>query len=169
MKMNRSGVRFGGHFVVECIKPDGRMHWREEMDNLVVNVGLQHILNTVFSGSAQTTTWYVGLCSSSPTIASTNTMASHAGWTEKTSYDEATRQAYTEVRTNQSLSNTAAKAAFTISATSVIGGAFLTSLNTKGGTTGTLMCAAAFTGGNKSADDNDTIQVTYTFTAGDDA
>jgi hypothetical protein len=96
-------------------------------------------------------------------------MTTHAGWTEFVHYDEATRQDYTEVRTNQSLSNTAAKATFTVSVdSSIIGGAFLASANGKNATSGTLLCGAAFTGGNKSADDNDTLEVTYTFTAGDD-
>jgi hypothetical protein len=94
-------------------------------------------------------------------------MASHAGWTEFTDYDEAARQEWVEVRSDQSMDNSASKASFTISAdSSSIGGAFL---NTDAsGTAGTLMCCAAFTGGNKSADDNDTLEVQYTFSAADD-
>lgn len=164
-----SGIKVGGTFLVTCRRPDGRVRWEDTADNMVVNVGLQHILNTVFSGSAQVTTWYVGLMASSPTVASGNTMASHAGWTEFANYDEAGHQEYVEVRSNQQLTNAASKATFTVSAdSSVIGGAFLTSASAKSVTTGTLMCGAAFTGGNKSADKDDTLEVTYTFTAGDD-
>jgi hypothetical protein len=52
---------------------------------------------------------------------------------------------------------------FTISANGTgIGGLFLTSSNSKGGTTGTLYAAAAFSAGNKTLDDNDVLSVTYT-------
>jgi hypothetical protein len=164
-----SGLKVGGRFNVTCYDPNGDAKWEDTAENMVVNVGLQHILNVVFSASSQSATWYVGLTGTAPTVASGNTMVTHAGWTEVTAYDEATRQEWTEVRTNQSLSNTVAKATFTVSTdTTIVGGAFLGSTNNKGGSTGTLMCAAAFTGGDKTASDNDTLEVTYTFTAGDD-
>lgn len=167
--MIQQGVKVGGKFKVICRNPEGIIAWDADAPNLVVNAGLQHILNTIFSASAQTATWYVGLCASSPTVASGDTMITHAGWTEFINYDETTRQEWVEVRTNQSMTNSGTKAAVTVSTnTSIIGGAFLTSSNTKSGTAGTLMCAAAFTGGNKAADDNDTLEVQYTFTAGDD-
>jgi len=143
--------------------------WRAVAENLVVNVGLQHILDAVFSGATQVDPWYVMLASASPSPAAADTMASHAGWTEFTDYDEATRQIWVEVRSGQSMDNSASKAAFTISQdSSSIGGAALTSDNTKTGTSGTLMCCAAFTGGNKAADDDDTLEVQYAFSAADD-
>ena len=158
-----------GKFEVTCRDRVGDVKWIERMPNMVVNVGLQHILNVTFSGSTQSATWYVGLSGSSPTVASGDTVATHAGWDEFTAYDEATRQEWVEVRTNQSMTNSGTKATFTVSTdSSIIGGAFLATDSTKGGSTGTLMCSAAFTGGNKSADDNDSIEVQYTFTAGDD-
>jgi hypothetical protein len=46
----------------------------------------------------------------------------------------------------------------------VVGGAFLTSNNTKGGTTGILFSAADFQApGDRSVVSGDTITVTYTF------
>ena len=169
LKGLRSGVRVGGVFTVECYGPDGVLKWRDTAKNLVVNVGLQHILDAIFSAATQVTVWYVGLTAATPSPAAADTMGSHAGWTLFTAFDEAALPAWVEVRTNQSMDNSASKAAFTISTnSSSIGGAFLCSLSGKAGTTGTLMCAAAFTGGNKAADDNDTLQVTYTFSAADD-
>jgi hypothetical protein len=45
-----------------------------------------------------------------------------------------------------------------------VGGAFLTSDNTKGGTTGTLFSAADFSApGDRSVVNGDTLNVTYTF------
>jgi hypothetical protein len=47
----------------------------------------------------------------------------------------------------------------------VIGGAFVVTNNTKGGSTGTLYGGGAFSAGNKTLDDNDTLDVTITLTA----
>jgi len=53
---------------------------------------------------------------------------------------------------------------FSINATTTVGGAFLTSDNTKGGTTGTLFSAADFQSpGDRSVVNGDTLNVTYTF------
>lgn len=159
-------VRFGGIFNIVCRDKNGNIKWEDTAKNLVTNVGLQHILDVVFSGGTAVGTWYVGLTDGTPTVAAGDTLASHTGWVEVTAYAD-NRKAYVEVRSSQTLTNTASKASFAINADSTtIGGAFLCSVATT--TTGTLMCAAAFTGGDKAADDGDTLDVTYTFTAGDD-
>lgn len=191
---SKSGVKLGGTFHFELWRPYGiakwiykkfpaitkwlhdhgklfhKMVWADAGHNLVVNVGLQHILDILFvSATTQVDPWYVGLTSATPTIAAADTMASHAGWTENQNYSEGVRQTYTDVRSGQAVTNSAAKAAFSISTDAQsIGGAFLTSDNTKGGTSGTLLCGVAFTGGNKAADDGDTLNVQYDFSAADD-
>ncbi len=165
----KTKMKLGGVFHFKCFDKNGNLKWEDEAKNLVVNVGLQHILDAVFSGGTQVAPWYVGLTAASPTPAAADTMSSHGGWTEFTDYDEAARQEYVETRTGQELSNSGSKASFAVNQdASSIGGAFLTSDSTKSGTTGTLMCVAAFSGGNKSADDGDTLEVTYTFSAADD-
>lgn len=164
-----NGLRLGGRFDVVCRDANGVEKWRESVHNLVVNAGLDYALDVALSAASQITTWYVGLISDSPTIAAGNTMGSHAGWTEFTAYDEAARQTWTEAGvSSQSITNSASTADFTISTnSSVIAGAFLTSDNTKSGTTGTLFAAAAFSA-DKNADDGDTLSVTYTLSAADD-
>jgi hypothetical protein len=166
----KSGARVGGVFTVTCIGPDGKIKWTEVAHNLVTNVGLQHILDILFvSATTQIDPWYVGITNATPSPAAGDTMASHAGWTENENYSEATRQTYVDVRANQQVTNNASKASFSIDTnTQSIGGAFLTSVNTKGGATGTLLCCAAFSAGNKAADDGDTLQVEYQFSAADD-
>jgi hypothetical protein len=53
---------------------------------------------------------------------------------------------------------------YTINGTTTVGGAFLTSSNTKSGTTGTLFSAVDFSApGDRSVVANDTVTVTYTF------
>jgi len=165
----KSNTKFKGEWTFECFDKSGNLKWIEECKNLVVNVGLQHILDVIFSGGTAADPWYVGLTDGTPTVAAGDTMASHAGWAEVTAYDEATRQEWVEVRSNQSMTNAASKAVFTISsAATVIGGGILCSLNNKGGSTGTIMSGVAFTGGDKTLDDDDVLNVTYVFSAADD-
>jgi len=154
------------HYKVECFGPDGRLKWVDEFDNLVVNVGLDDSLDKHLKGSGYTAAWFVGLTDDTPTPAAGDTMASHVGWAEATGYDEATREALTlGTVSGQSVDNSASKASFTINATDTIGGAFVASDGTKGGTSGILYGAGAFTGGDRAVVDDDTLNVTVTLTA----
>ena len=164
--MVKQKTKFGGFFDVKCFR-NGVLLWEDTALNLVVNVGLQHFLDVVFISGTQDTTWFCGLMAATPTVAGADTLASHSGWTEFTSYDETNRVAWSPTRTNQSIANSSAMV-FTISAnSSTVGGAFIAGVNT--GTSGVLMCGAAFTGGNKTGlNDNDVLNVTYTFSAADD-
>jgi hypothetical protein len=162
-------VKAGGFFVVECFDKDGNLKWKEENHNLVVNVGLQDMNAQYFTGSSYTAAWYIGLygAGASNTPAASDTMSSHAGWTEVTDYSQSTRPACTFGTPTTSdpsvATNTASPASFSINGTTTVGGAFLTSNNTKGGTTGILFSASDFTGGDRSVVSGDTLTVTYTF------
>ena len=162
-------VTAGGFFTVECFDKDGNLKWKEENHNLVVNVGLQDMNAKYFTGSSYTAAWYIGLygAGASNTPAASDTMSSHAGWTEVTDYSQSTRPACTfGVPTTADPSvatNSASPASFSINGTTTVGGAFLTSNSTKGGTTGTLFSASDFTGGDRSVVSDDTLTVTYTF------
>ncbi len=160
-------VKLENHYLVECYAPDGSLKWAEEFSNTVVNEGLDDVLDKYLKGSSYTAAFYVGLTDGTPTVAAGDTMASHGGWTEVTAYSEGVRQTLTlGTVSSQSVSNTASKATFSINANgTTIGGAFVTTNNTKGGSTGTLYGGDAFTGGDKSADSGDTLNVTVTLTA----
>lgn len=147
----------------------GKILWRDGFENIITNEGLDHFLDVALSGGTQISSWFIGLTDGTPTVAAGDTMASHAGWAEVVAYDEAARQAWTDGGvSSQSVGNGASPATFTISTNSTdIGGGFLTSNDTKSGTTGVLFSAGAFTGGDKSLDDNDTVDVTCTVTAAD--
>ena len=158
--------RLGGIFRIKCVDKHGALKWEDEAKNLVVNEGLYHILDTEFTGGTPVTTWYIGLANSSPSPAANDTLASHGGWTENSNYT-GNRQEWDETRSGATVSNSASKASFPITSDSqTLGGAFLCSVAT--GTSGTLMSVAAFSGGDKSADNGDTIEVQYDFTAADD-
>ncbi len=159
-----------GKYVVECFDKDGNLKWVSESKNLVVNVGLQYMAGVALTSTAQITSWYVGLYGSGATNspAASDTMSSHIGWTEVTAYSESTRVlANFAAATNANpsvVTNTSNKAVFTINGTTVVGGAFLTSNSTKGGTTGTLFSAADFSSpGDRSVVSGDILNVTYTF------
>jgi hypothetical protein len=164
------GAKATGKYTVECYDKDGNLKWVAETPNLVVNVGLQYMAGTALTSTAQITTWYLGLYGSGATNspAAGDTMSSHIGWTEVTAYSEANRPTATlAAATNANpsvVTNTASKAVFTINGTTTVGGAFLTSNNTKGGSTGTLFSAADFSApGDRSVVSGDILNVTYTF------
>lgn len=161
------GKRLSTHYRIEARGPDGRLKWVEDFHNLVVTAGLNDSLDKHFKGSTYTAAWYVGITGATPSFAAGDTMGSHGGWTEVTAYDEATRPALTlgDVAAG-SVDNSASKARFTVSTNgTAIGGAFITSNNTRGGGTGTLYGGGAFSAGNKTLDDGDTLDVTITLTA----
>jgi hypothetical protein len=167
---SEEAARAMGKYFFECYDKDGNLKWTAESKNLVVNVGLQYMAGTALDGAtARITTWYIGLygAGASNTPAASDTMSSHAGWTENTTYSNSTRPTATfaaATTANPSVvTNTASKASFSINGTTTIGGAFLTSDNTKSGTTGTLFSASDFTGGDRSVVNGDTLQVTYQF------
>lgn len=158
-----------GVYHMQCFDKDGNLKWEAECPNLVVNGGLQDMNNKYFLGSSYTAAWYIGLygAGASNTPAATDTASSHAGWTEVTPYSQATRPACTfatPTTANPSVAtNSASPAVYSINATSTVGGAFLISNSTKGGTTGTLYSASDFTSpGDRSVVSGDTLNVTYT-------
>ena len=161
-------AKAGGVYTVVCHDADGNLKWEESTHNLVVNVGLQDMNTKYFSGSAYTAAWYLGLITgpgSSTTIAAGDTLATHAGWTEFTNYS-GNRKAVTFGTATTAdpsvISNSASPASFgmLINGT-VVAGALLASVSS--GTSGILFSVGNFTGGDKTVDNGDTLNVTYTF------
>lgn len=163
-------VRGGGVFTARCIGPDGAVKWEVSKPNLVVNQGLQDMNTKYFTGATYTAAWYVGLygAASGNNPLATDTAASHPGFTEITPYSNATRPAVTFGTATTAdpsvISNSGTPASFSINATNVVGGAFLISDNTKGGTAGVLFSASDFAApGDRSVSSGDTLLVTYSF------
>jgi len=159
----------GGVFTVTCLDKDGNEKWVEIAPNLVVNTGLQNMNTQFFTGSAYTATWYVGLVngtSASTTFSGGDTLASHAGWTENSSYGGSRKTATFGAATLSNISNinnSASTASFTMNATATIAGAFLTNVAT-GTTPGLLFSAADFQSpGDRSVINGDVLLVTYSF------
>jgi hypothetical protein len=163
--MNRFEI--GGRFTVRCFAPDGRLRWEEEVKNGVSNVALNNVLDVYLRTQSQAPAWYIGLVDNAgySAFAGTDTMASHAGWTESSDYAAATRPQWSPgAASNQSVSNSTT-VDFAMNATKTIRGLFLASDSSKNGVAGTLFATAAFSGGNQSVNNGDTLKVTYTVSA----
>ena len=149
---------------VVCYDSDGQEKWREINKNLVTTEGLNHVLSIVLDGGTQITTWYVGLAGAG-TKAAADTMSSHSGWAVVADYSESVRQTLTlGTASAGSIDNSACKATFSINGTATVAGAFITSNNTKSGTTGTLYGVVDFSA-SRSVVSGDTLTVTVTLTA----
>jgi hypothetical protein len=138
--------------------------WDEH--NLVVNQGLNHLLNTEFDAGTPVSSWFIGLFQGNYTPVATDTAANiAANSTECSSYTSATRPAWTPAAaTAQSISNSGSPATFTFNASVTVYGGFLISNSTIAGTAGVLFSASQF-GAAKPVVNTDQLIITYTFNA----
>lgn len=140
-------VKVSHRYEVECYGPDGQLRWRDGFHNLVPYTGLIKYLDAALKTGLAAPAWYVGLVPgprAGVTYAEADTMGSHAGWTENTSYSEATRPVWTPGAISTgvnpaSVSNVASRAVFSITGDFTLAGCFVTDNNVKGGALGTLL------------------------------
>lgn len=157
-------LKLKGRFVVEHFDAKGNLKGQYEVPNGIVDVGLNHILDTEFHGGSQVATWYIGLVDNSGWTAwdDADTLSSHGGWSESTYYTEGTRVAWTEGAASGRAMTNAATCDFSINATGNLKGIFISSNATKStGNTGTLWSTAAFSS-VVATSNGDTLKVTYT-------
>jgi hypothetical protein len=161
-----AGVAVRNIYEIIARAPSGIIKWRDEVKNLTTNQGLDEILTQFWAGNAYTAAHAVGLMGATPTIAATDTMASHPGWSEFADYTGVTRAPLTlGPVVVQSISNSASKAVFSIASTGTVGGAFVTTDDVKGGVGGVLMGGAAFLGGDRQVAAGDSVELAVTLTA----
>ena len=115
-------------YTFECRDKGGNLKWQEQVHNLVVDAGLNDLLDKYFKGSSYTAAWYVGLIDNASftevaaddtaaKIATTKNHPTTNDWQEFDDYDEATREALTLGSVSgKSVDNSASKAEFTINA-----------------------------------------------------
>lgn len=115
-----------------------------DVNNGITDEGIHYLLEAGFRDGTKITAWYAGLIDNSgyTGVDPADTMASHTGWSEATQYDEADRQTLTFGAA--ATRKITASVSFTMNATKTIEGIFVTSDNTKSGTTGTLWSTALF-------------------------
>jgi hypothetical protein len=132
----------------ECILARwGRVAWRARRGNLVTTQGKNYLLTQAFApsgGGSWTPTWFIGI-KGTGTIAAADTAATHAGWTELTTYTQAVRPAFVRgTPASGAVDNSGSKAQFTANASMTVAGIGMWTDSAKGGTTGTLYGAADF-------------------------
>jgi hypothetical protein len=154
--------RAHGTYYAECYDEQGNLKWEDKAPNVVTTIGANDILDKYWD-LTQPTTKYLGLVlSTTPVFSTADTMASHAGWTESTLYSGSRGIATWNAASAKSKASNAVS--FSILSSGVVSGAFMVSTSSApGSTTGTLVSAGAFTGGNKITSSGDTLNVTYTF------
>ena len=161
-----------GRYEIECIGADGKLKWREIIDNVVQTVGKNLALDTFLAGSAYTVTGpYMGLISSTSytAVAAGDTMASHAGWLEAGGANAPTYSGNrkTAVWSAASAGAKALSAAlsFAITSSGTVKGAFVCygsgASATKDNTSGTLWSAGTFSTGDKAVVNGDTLNCNY--------
>jgi hypothetical protein len=175
-------VGIEGFYEVKCHDKDGNLKWEESFPNLVNAIGKQLMLDTLLKGSSYSVTGpFLGLISgASPTFGTgSDTMTSHAGWTEFTAYTvggsavRGTAVFASATSAGSTPSNVTTSAATSITYTitgggGTVGGCFLVTgsgaSSTLSNTGGTLYSAGAFTTA-KVTTAGDTVSVTYSTTA----
>jgi hypothetical protein len=144
----------------------GKLIDREITHNGITTPGKNSLFDVYFRAQTQITTWYFGLIdnASFSALNAADTMSSHAGWIECTTYDESARPTWSpDAAASGAITNTTA-VTFNISATKTLNGMFIVSNSTKGGTTGVLWATASFST-TKSVVDDDQIKLTYQLSA----
>lgn len=168
-------AKYQGTFHAVVRDADGNVKDEEYRPNIVVNQGLNYILDAGLSGGTAITTWRVALVKSTTAPAAGMTYATPT-YTEIASNNvtETVRQSWTDGGVaSQSVDNSTGPAVYTCSTTTftaygagLVGGTGSTVIaNTTSG--GTLYAYAKFAS-SKAMSATDTISITYTFTAADD-
>lgn len=156
-----------GKFNVEHLR-NGLLLAKYNFPNDITNLGKNTIFDVMFSDATQTpaSSWFIGLINSTgfSTLAATDTMSSHAGWTEFTTYSQSNRVAWGPGDPSaQSITN-ATPAEFSISGSGTVKGIFVTSNNSKSGTSGILWSTGTFTA-DVPVVNGDELKITYTVNA----
>lgn len=166
-----------GRYEAKCFGSDGKLKWEDVIDNVIMDLGANLMLDTMFGGS-QNTAYFLGLISSvgyaSVPVAS-QTIGSHGTWTEAGDSTNLPQWSTPASNARATLSWSAASgrakaissaASFTISAAGTVKGCFVVTgsgaVATHDSAAGTLYSAGLFSGGDKAVGNGDTLQVSYT-------
>lgn len=153
-----------GFYTVECRDANGGLKWKEEFHNMVVDQGINNILDTMF-GAVAKASWFLGLIDQGGgvTLAAGDTHGTHAGWNENINYGAATRPAWTVPTAASKQVANSSPISFTMSAGGTINGIFLANVNTKGSTSGAgILWATASFGSPQAVLTSDVLNITYT-------
>jgi hypothetical protein len=168
-----SNLQFHGLVTCEHFRDDKLIH-TQTGSNIFTTEGMARILNVMFGASARDAAIYVGIYKGSVTPAVGNTAANSLG--AANGYTECQDADYTctagaglkplysmAVTTTATGTNTASKATFTMANTLTVYGAFLSTVQSKTASTGTLFCAKNFAA-SRAVIAADELAITYAIT-----
>jgi hypothetical protein len=161
-----------GRYEIECLGSDGKLKWRETIDNVVATVGKNLALDSFLAGAAYTVTGpFMGLISSVSysAVSAADTMTSHAGWLEAGGTNAPTysgnRRTAVWAAAASGAKAVSPALSFAITSSGTVKGAFLCygsgAVNTKDNTGGVLWSAGTFSTGDKAVVNGDTLNVNY--------
>lgn len=164
--MAQDTLRLETEFLAIYRDPNGKIAWVEKGKNTIVIEGLTRLLSVMFAAGTQVTSWYMGLINNSgfDEITQDDTIASHAGWTEFTSYSGGVRKQWTPLSVSGAVLTNTAPIQFTFSSAGTVQGFFLVSDSTLSGTTGVMWNAATFSG-TRTIQAGGNLTVNYTLRA----
>lgn len=136
--------------------------------NLVTTVGKNDLLDKYLAGSSYTAAWYlmlIGATSYTTGPAVGDTSASHGGWTESVVYSNASRPTAAWAAAASGSKALSSGAVFNINGSDTIKGCGLIGNATKSGSTGILLSAGLFSGGDQPVVNGNTFTVNYSLSA----
>lgn len=163
-----SGLRAGGVFKIEHVR-DGEVIHTEVVPNIVLNTGLNYLLDAALSNGAQITNFYVSLYRNNYTAGATTSFADFlvAASEISTQFSTAVRLAWGDNPvSSQNIAN-ATPIGFTATENTSVWGAFIVGNdNVLGSSTGTLIAATKFPA-IRNLLNTDTLNISYSFTIAD--
>lgn len=79
---------------IVCKDSEGKIKWEENKKNIIVDVGLDDLLDKYLKGSSYTASWFVGIKAAGTAVAA-DTMSSHSSWVELVGYSQSNRPTLT--------------------------------------------------------------------------
>lgn len=161
-KIDQLAAMIGGIFEIRTVLPDGRRVNSQKFKNGCTTLGLNYLFDTGFGGGTPDTTWFILVISEASYTsgpAPTDTLASHSGWTEWTSYT-GNRPAWTNAAASGGqMTNSASAASITMSATGTIRGLGLCGVNS--GSSGVLYSTGVL-GTGRGVTNLEVLELVYT-------
>jgi hypothetical protein len=154
---------FKGEFYLEAFSREGRRLWGLLVPNAPVIEGLTDILSTNFNDGTKKTQWFIRLIDSAgfDELDADDTLASHPGWSELTSYSGSGKQ-WTPLTAAGALITNTTPAEFSFTAACTVKGVLVCSAAS--GTSGVLWSTAALAAA-RSFQAGQSLRVTYTLRA----